>query len=386
MNVLFLSPGFPPNAQLFCTALAARGITVLGIGDEPADRLAPELAGALAEYVYLPQMHAYEVLRAAVRGLVARHGAIDRLDSNGEHWLETEGRLRDDFAVWGPGLAEIRSLRSKLAMGERFAAAGIATPASTGCDSPALVRRFAETHGFPLVVKPDAGSGAVDTFMVEDPVGLADVLATPRPGHIVQPFVVGDIVTFDGLVDRDGTIVFCTSHAYDDGIMQVRRGGLDGYYYSLREIPAALAASGRRAVAAFGLRERFFHVEFFVRPDASIVALEMNVRPPGGFTTDMMCQACEIDVYALWAAVIAGERLGDFRYERRYHTAHVGRRHDRRYREPHGGLVAALGATLTAIHTVPAAFAATMGDVAYLLRHRELAPLLAAVERVRARG
>lgn len=384
MNVLFLSPAFPPNAYLYCTALAERGITVLAIGDEPPEALRSELRAALTEYVFAPAMGEYAVLREAVAALVRRHGPIDRLDSNGEHWLEAEGRLRDDFGVFGLSGADVRRHRSKLAMGERFAAAGIATPPIVRNDSEHVVRRFAERHGFPLVFKPDAGSGAADTFAVHGEQELARVLATPRPELVVQPFIAGDIVTFDGLVDRDGHIVFCSSHAYDNGIMQVREGRLDGHYYSLRTIPPELDAHGRAAVAAFELRERFFHVEFFVRADGSLVALEMNVRPPGGFTTDMMGMACDIDVYALWAAMLGGESLTDFDYERKYHVAHAGRRNDRAYREPLAALVAELGATLASIREVPEAFAVTMGDVACLLRHSELEILHAAIARVQA--
>ncbi|MEJ7734025.1 MAG: ATP-grasp domain-containing protein [Polyangiaceae bacterium] len=384
MNVVFLSPAFPPGSHLFCTALAARGVRVLGIGDEPAHALPPELAAALTEYVFAPEMADDRVLHAAVAGLVARHGAIDRLESNGEHWLDAEGRLRDAFDVPGLRTEEVRLFRSKRGMAERFASAGVETPPSAACDSPAAVRGLAQRHGFPLVFKPDTGSGAADTFAVHDQDALSRALCVPRPHHIVQPFVEGEIVTFDGLVDDGGEIVMSTSHAYDMGIMEVRQAALDGHYYSLRVIPAAIEEQGRRAVAAFGLRQRFFHVEFFVRPDGSLVALEMNVRPPGGFTTDMMNYAGDIDVYALWAAVIAGDSPGAVEYERRFHVAHAGRRQARSYRHPHDALLPMLGATLLETRAVPPAFAATMGDVAYLLRHPDLDAVRAAIADVQA--
>ena len=42
--------------------------------------------------------------------------------------------------------------------------------------------------------------------------------------------------------------------------------------------------------------ERFFHAEFFELADGSHVALEINLRPPGGFTLDMMNYACDVDL------------------------------------------------------------------------------------------
>lgn len=378
MNALFLSPAFPPNAYRFCTALRARGATVLAIGDVPANQLSSELANSLTTYVFEPDMGRYDALHGAVNALVAQYGGIDQLDSNAEHWLSFESRLRDDFGVPGVGAAKLNALRSKLAMAETFAAADIPHPPGISAGSSAAVRDFARTHGFPLVFKPDVGSGAQDTFPVTNEADLEAALATPRPGHIVQRFITGDIVTFDGLVDRDGRIVYFTSHAYDAGIMQVRRGGLDGYYYSLRSVPAGLETLGRRAVAAFGVRARFFHLEVFSTADG-YVALEMNIRPPGGFTTDMMNAAGPLDVYDLWAAIVTGADVGSWTYDLTHHTAHAGRRTDRHYKYSEADLVNALGDTLVSIETVPDAFSVTMGNTAYLLRSENLSALLAAI-------
>ena len=383
MNFLFLSPFFPPNAHRFCTALRARGARVLAVGDEPSERH-PRSTAEIDEYVFEPGMGNYGSLRAAVAGLVDRHGPLYGLDSNGEHWLEAEGRLRDDFAVPGLSYAQVCAHRSKLHMGEVFRRAGIAYPLSVPSQPAGAVRELARSHGFSLVFKPDAGSGSVDTFVVSNGVELEQALARQLSHHVVQPFVAGDIVTFDGLADATGRIVFATSHAYDCGIMQVRQGELDGYYYSLRQVPPALDDVGRRAVAAFDIRARFFHLEFFHTSDGQYVGLEMNIRPPGGFTTDMMNAAAEIDVYDLWAGIVTDAPLHEPGHSLKYHTAHAGRRTGRPYRVSHDALVATLGERLFAVEPVPDAFSATMGNVAYLLRSADLEQLRADVRLVQA--
>ena len=385
MNVLFLSPFFPPNAHLYCRALQNRGAQVLAIGDEPSSRHPPAVTQTVSDYVFEPHMGDYERLSGAARELMARHGKLDRLDSNGEHWLEAEGRLRDELSVPGLSHARTLALRSKLSMGGFFSKSAIAYPPTVPVSSREQLRAFSEQCGFPLIIKPDAGSGAVDTFVVASATELEAALDRDLSRHVAQPFVSGDIVTFDGLTDATGRIIFCTSHAYDAGIMQVRQGGLDGHYYSLRELPPRLEEVGRRAVAGFEIRERFFHLEFFAQPDGSYIGLEMNVRPPGGYSTDMMSAACNIDVYDLWAAVLTGANLTDFDYSRLYYTAHAGRRSAHSYRLAHDELEQQLGETLFLVRDVPDAFAATMGNVAYLLRHRDLQALKAAVALVQAR-
>jgi hypothetical protein len=382
VRILYLSPGFPPNSHLFCVAAHSRGASVLAVGDMPEHDLPQEAHQALERYVFEPRMGDYELLLGIVKSMIVEHGRIDFVESNGEHWLEVEGRLRDDLGIEGLSARDVRRLRSKSAMAEAFEKAGVPFPPGIRCLSSEAVKGFAATHGFPLVFKPDSGSGATSTFRVSTDAELDAALRQPLGGHIVQPFIEGVVVTFDGLVDGAGRVVFCTSHVYDSGIMEVRAGALDGYYYSLRSIPTQLEQVGRRALAAFALRRRFFHLEFFATPDGSYVALEINVRPPGGFTTDMMNCACDFDVYALWAAVMLGDSLEDFSYERKFHTAHAGRRQERAYEYSPKALMEQLGDTLVLVEPIPAAFASTMGNTMYLLRHPRLEPLLDAIKRV----
>jgi hypothetical protein len=379
-----LSPGSPPQIAPFCAALCARGATVLGVGDLAADLLPAALRADLAEYLPVASMWDYDALRDGVAGLVARHGPLHRIDSLMEHWMTHEAMLRADFGVAGLTLAQTERRRSKAAMAEIYREAGIDCPPVRRVDGPDDLRRAVEAFGLPLVLKPATGSGAVATFAVRDAAGLAAALARSLDGYVAQPFVEGDIVTFDGLTNADGEVVYFTSHAYDAGIMEVLTGRLDGHYYSLREVPAALEALGRRAVAAFDVRERFFHQEFFRRPDGSLVALEMNLRPPAGFTPDLMSAAGDLDVHAIWAGVVTGERWRGLRHERRYHTAHAGRRRDRTYRVPHDELLDRLGDALVAFRPMPWAYADTMGDDAYLLRHPDLGALREAIALVQA--
>ena len=121
-------------------------------------------------------------------------------------------------------------------------------------------------------------------------------------------------------------------------------------FWSLKRIPAALDTLGRKAVAALGLRERWFHLEFFRLSDGRFVALEANLRPPGGFMTDMMNYACDIDVYRLWARVVTGDPVSDFRYTPKYHVCHITRRSGRPYLHSHEEVVRQLGPTLM-LHT-----------------------------------
>jgi ATP-grasp domain len=385
MNVLFVSPSFPPQFFRFCAALRARGVNALGLGDTPPHELHPELGAALTDYAYVPGLAGDDdaALRA-VGWLISRHGRIDRIESHNEYWLGLDARLREDFNVWGPKPAQLSRWRFKSTMAELFDAAGVPRPEGAVPKTREEVQAYARRHGYPLVFKPNQGVGAASTFRVDSDAELAAALERPLVDTIVQPFIQGDIVSYDGLVDRQGRIVFETSHVYSGGIMEVLEDNLDLWYVSAREIPAQLKEYGRRTVAAFGLLERFFHIEFFRLPDGTHRALECNVRPPGGFTTDMMNYTADIDVYALWARVVSGDDCSGFSWTPGYHVAHVSRRHGRHYRLGVDEIRARLGERLLFYREMPPVLAGAMGDFVFMIRSPELAQVKADLALIQA--
>jgi biotin carboxylase len=357
---------------------------VLGIGDAPYDALRHELRSALTEYFFTPRLEDMDAMQRAVGDFTWRHGRIHRIDSLNETWLEIEARLREDFHVPGLRPADLLQLRSKLGMHDLFKQAGIPHPDAIAVRDAAQVKAFASRVGYPLVLKPDVGVGAAHTFTVKSDAEVDAALSQPLPGCVAQTFVKGTIVTYDGMVDGDGQIVCAFSHEYSAGIMESVLEQRDLSIWSLRELPPALEALGRRTVAALGLRERWFHLEFFRLDDGSFVALEANLRPPGSFLTDMMNYACDIDVYTLWARMIAGEPVSGFQYTRKYHVCHTGRRASRAYKHPHAEVVTQLGPSLIEHRQLPAVFHSALGTELYLSRHQELDGLRDAVHFIQA--
>ena len=101
MNIVFLSPHFPPNFYHFCVKLREQGANVFGIADLHHSELRSELRNALTEYYCVSDMHNYDELIRAVGYFTYTHGKVDRIDSQNEYWLETEARLRTDFNIPG---------------------------------------------------------------------------------------------------------------------------------------------------------------------------------------------------------------------------------------------------------------------------------------------
>jgi len=374
MNFIYLSPHFPPNYYLFSANLHQLGVIVLGLADEPYELLRPELKASLTEYYRVNDMHNYDEMLRALGYFTHRYGKIDRIDSLNEYWLETEARLRTDFNIFGLK-EEIARVKKKSLMKQTFIKAGIAVAQGRVVNTLKEAKRLIKQTGYPVVAKPDIGVGAAKTYKIHNLAELEAFFAEkPDVEYILEEFVDGVICTFDGLTDRDGNLVFFTSHQYSQGVMETVNEDNDIYYYSLRDIPRDLEDAGRRVLQAFGVRERFFHFEFFRLKDNRIVALEVNMRPPGGMTTDMFNYACDIDVYREWANIIVHNRFTTD-YSRKYHCCYIGRKFNRRYLHSHEQIIDALGDRIVHHENISGVFSAALGQYGYLVRSPELSEI-----------
>jgi predicted ATP-grasp superfamily ATP-dependent carboligase len=376
MNVVFLSPHFPPHYYRFCQSLKSAGANVLGIGDEPFDNLAQEVRAGLTEYYRVDDMHNYDALVRACGYFTHRYGKIDRLDSLNEYWLSTEARLRDDFNIFGVGGQEIDFIRRKSRMKAKFREAGV--PVARG----QLVHTADDAHslihetGYPVIAKPDDGVGAIATYRLNGRQDLASFFETkPDTDYIMEEFISGTIYSFDGLADRSGKPVFHTAHTFSQGIMETVNDARHIYYYSLRDIPASLEKIGRDCLRAFNVRERFFHIEFFQTAADQYVSLEVNMRPPGGYTTDMFNYACDIDIYQIWAELLVYHRT-DVNYTRKYHCCYASRKFNQPYVRSHADILARYGSHMVQIESVPGVFSSALGDIGYIFRSESLDELL----------
>jgi len=381
MNYIYLSPHFPPNYFQFCVHLRRLGVNVLGLADEPYEMLRPELQDALTEYYRVDDMHNYDQLLRACGHFTHRYGKIDRIDSHTEYWMETEARLRSDFNINGMKLPELTTIKSKSMMKKVFEKAGVAAARGDLVCSLEEAQRCAYEIGYPLVAKPDIGVGAANTFKVSSATDLEKFFAQKPPGdYVLEEFIEGDICTFDGLADKDGNPVFLSSMRYSHGIMETVNEDRHIYFYTLREIPADLEEAGRRLLKAFDVRERFFHFEFFRSPrDGRIIAIEVNMRPPGGPTTDMFNYANDIDIYWEWASIVVNNRFVED-YTRKYHCCFVGRKFNKNYVHSHAEIIGSLGPLVIHHQPVSAVFSLAMGNYAYLLRSPSLAEIITAAE------
>ncbi|MBP5153542.1 MAG: carbamoylphosphate synthase large subunit [Lachnospiraceae bacterium] len=381
LNFIFISPYFPHTYWHFCDRLHQNGVNVLGIGDAPYDSLEQPLKNALTEYYRVNSLENYDEVYRAVAFFAFRYGKPDWLESNNEYWLEQDARLRTAFHITtGVQEDEIEEWKKKSSMKPHYAAAGIPTARCHHVTDREDALSFIENcGGYPVIAKPDVGVGAANTWKLENDADLDEFFAVkPDVPYLLEEFVTGDIYSYDAIADSNGDPLFESNGVFPPSIADVVNQDLDLSYYVEARVPDALRAMGRRAIKAFGVRSRFVHMEFFRLTKArkglgevgDFVGLEVNMRPAGGYTPDMMNFAHSTDVYKIWADMITADRRllpesGDDHW-----CVYVGRKTWHPYVHSHEDIMAKYGADIAMCEEMPQIMWATMGKQMYMAHAR----------------
>jgi peptidase E len=383
MNVIFISPHFPQTYSHFCSGLRANGANVLGIADAPYEQLTDELRGALTDYYKVNNLEDYGEVYRAVAWFAHKYGRIDWIESNNEYWLEQDARLRTDFNVnSGIKSDRVASIRNKSEMKKCYALGGIPTARQVkGSEGPAKVRAFVKMTGFPVIAKPDGGMGASGTTKIHDAKELDAWFAAHQDNYglfVIEEFITGLLVSYDAIFNAKGEPIFENNTVFPTPIMDIVHDNLETCYWTNKTVPAKLAAIGRRTVKAFDVRSRFVHLEFFqldrdrdgLGKKGDYVGLEVNMRPPGGYTPDMMNFAHSTDVYQIWADMVVFDERRKGAGEQ-YYCAYAGRRDNKTYRHSLDEILSRYGADLRMVERVPAALADDLCDMAFIARFKE---------------
>ena len=249
-------------------------------------------------------------------------------------------------------------------MKKYYALGGIPTARQIkGAEGAAKIKAFVKKTGYPVIAKPDNGMGAGGTTKItcaEDLSAWLEQHAQDMGFYVIEEFITGLLVSYDAIFNSKGEPVFENNTVFPTPIMEIVHNNLDCCYWTNKTVPAKLSEIGRRTVNAFGIKSRFVHLEFFqldrdregLGKKGDYVGLEVNMRPPGGYTPDMMNYAHNTDVYQIWADMVAFDEarkpLGDSCY-----IGYAGRRDNHAYKHSHEDIMARYGSDVRMAARVP---------------------------------
>ena len=385
-NFILISPNFPETYYQFARALHNDGFRVLGIGDQPYNELRQELKESLHEYYKVNNLDNFDEEKAAVGYFERRYGKIDFIESNNEYWLRKDAILRDLFWV-DTGLREheLDQYQRKSMMKACFEKAGVKVAPYMLVSDLESLEKFANEHGYPLFVKPDIGVGAEESFKISNTDELQAFFAKKPENvqYICETFVSGDIVTFDGIADENSDVVFMASLECPPSISDILISGKEFCYYSNPFIDSKFEEIGRKTVKAFGLKKRCFHIEFFrvnkpikgFAKVGDIVGLEVNIRTPGGYTPDMHNYANSVNMYQIYADVMA-DLHPVVNYGPKYYCATASRRDNAQYFYSDDDVKRTYAKELVGCSRYPDVLSGVMGNRFFMARFTDVKDVL----------
>ncbi len=377
MNFVFISPNFPLNYYNFVVALKRNGVNVLGIGDTPYDNLCQELKDNLTEYYYVLDLKNYPELVKAMGYFTYRYGKIDYVDSLNEYWLETDAKLRSDFNITtGLKEDEISRFKLKSEMKKYYKKANVITARWHIVNSLQGCLDFIKEVDFPVIVKPNNGVGAFDTYKLDNKSQLEEFFKTKRDvEYIMEEYIDGYIRTFDGVSDSKGKPIYTCGHVETDSLMDCVNLAHSVWYYVANKLPDKLQQAGENVIKAFKAKNRFFHLEFFIANSSKkgrwekgdVIGLEVNMRAPGGYTVDMENFSGSVDMYQIWADMIAFDKNIHFSSNNpRQYCCYVAQRKNRSYVHNDNDILSKYGNIMKMVGDIPASIADELGDRYYM--------------------
>ncbi|HET6687254.1 MAG TPA: hypothetical protein VFH02_12100 [Jiangellaceae bacterium] len=335
MNVVFIEPFFPSTQRNFVRGLAEAGATVIGIGESPPEMLDDQLKSWMTHYHQVPTVIDVGILTDTVRWVQDKVW-VDRIESTIEAHTLAVAQARENCTVPGTSVRTAWLCRDKPSMKEALRATGVPTAASTAAGTAAEVLAFADAVGYPLILKPRSGAGAMDTTRVDNRADL-DVALGAFGGQGVQSIAVEEFVEghegFYDTVSVDGQPALdFVSHYFPNVLDAMRTPWISPQFISTNRVDTAedyrqLRELGQRVNEALGIGTSATHMEWFFGPKGLRFS-EIGCRPPGVGAWDLYSAGNDIDVYREWANAIVHGGV-NARPSRRFATGIIALRPDR---------------------------------------------------------
>lgn len=318
-SVVFVAPYFAETTLRFVSAvsLTEDAATIL-VSQDPASKLPAGLRGRLAGHVQVNDALSPGVIRDVVRRLAHESGRpVDRLLGTLEELQVPLGQVREELAIEGMGAEVARNFRDKARMKQVLRAHGLPCARHALVEGPEDAHTFVSEVGYPVIVKPQEGSGSRGTHRLASPDDLAAYLGSmppsPRRPLLFEEFIVGQEHSFDSITVAGRPLWYSINDYLPGALDVVREPWIQWCVLSPREVDAPRYDAIRRvaapALSALGMDTGMSHMEWFGRSDGTVAISEIGARPPGARFVHLASWAHDVDFFRVWADVVVHGRF-----------------------------------------------------------------------------
>jgi hypothetical protein len=268
------------------------------------------------EMCLVSDVHDTVQLIATAQAFIHNRGNVHKIVTAQETLLLPVAEANEALGLAAMSSETVKRTLDKSQLKATLKQAGISTPRDQIVTTLEDAQRFAREVGFPIVIKPAGGSGALTTFQIHNEAQLAHVIDLMQPPLIAEAFVSGQELCFD-TITIDNEPQFYSLCEYNPSIIKALQDPERQWQCVMpREIDIKyrdFIAQGLAAVRALEVGNAMTHMEGF----ANGGFIDATLRPAGARIAPMFGFACDVDPYHVWARIAVDGRL-DGPLERKY--------------------------------------------------------------------
>lgn len=317
-SVVFVAPWLAETTLRFVSAVSrVEGARTTLVSQDGPEKLPAGIRSRLHAAIRVEDGLSPDVLTDAVTRIGRATGGVDRLLGTLEELQVPLGHVRDRLGVEGMGAEAAENFRDKARMKRILRSSGLPCAKHALARSPEEATAFVRDVGYPVIVKPQAGSGSRGTHRLSSDEDLAGCLRsmapTPRRPLMLEEFIVGDEHSFDSISVGGRTVWYSINDYAPAALDVVREPWIQWAVVLPREVDDS-RYDGIRAVAddalhALGMDTGMSHMEWFRRPDGSVAISEVGARPPGARFVHLISWAHDFDLFRAWADLMVHGRF-----------------------------------------------------------------------------
>jgi len=255
-----------------------------------------------------------------------KFGPLDHIVTAQETLLEPVAKTREALDIPGMSSATVRQTLDKSLLKSTLRRAGIQTPPDRVVTSKSDAVRFLSEFGFPIMLKPLSGSGALATLLIHTAADLDHALNLMQPSTehpvLAEAYLHGQELCFDTITIDNEPQLHSICFYYPSILEAIEHPDQQWTCLMPREMDQDLYGDfieeGLAAVRALSVGNSFTHMEGFLDADGRLLGFtDATLRPAGARIGPMLGFAYDIDPYRAWARVVV-DGCFDGPWERKY--------------------------------------------------------------------
>jgi len=253
-----------------------------------------------------------------------KFGPLDHIVTAQETLLEPVAKTREALGIPGMSSATVRQTLDKSLLKSTLRRAGVLTPADRIVTSKSDAVRFLSEVGFPIMLKPLSGSGALATLLIHTAADLDHALNLMQPALLypvlAEVYLHGQELCFDTITLYNEPQLHSICFYYPSILEAVEHPELQWSCLLPREIDfySDFIEQGLAAVRALSVGNSFTHMEGFLDAEGRFLGFtDATLRPAGARIGPMLGFAYDIDPYRAWARIVI-DGCFDGPWERKY--------------------------------------------------------------------